>query len=118
MPYDWPAMPLFELGTDGKASIPVGLDGSATSARAGWYAAGLARRQRARVTAVYVARTAGLAAAGSAAAEVEAARREADEQIACDIRRGAEELSRELGVPLTFIAARAANLAPQLPYFE
>src|SRR5262249_25881908 len=46
----------FELGTDGPTSILAGVDGSTTSTRAGWYAAGLARRQRARVTAVYVAR--------------------------------------------------------------
>src|SRR5258708_7894260 len=45
----------FELGTDGPLSILVGVDGSTTSQRAGWYAAGLARRQAARVTAVYVA---------------------------------------------------------------
>lgn len=35
----------FELGTDGPLSILVGVDGSTTSQRAGWYAAGLARRQ-------------------------------------------------------------------------
>ena len=46
----------FELGTDGPRSILVGIDGSATAARAGWYAAGLAHRQGARVTAVFVAR--------------------------------------------------------------
>ena len=44
----------FELGTDGPTSILVGVDGSTTAARAGWYAAGLARRQGARVVAVYV----------------------------------------------------------------
>ena len=35
----------FELGTDGPRSILLGVDGSATAARAGWYAAGLARRK-------------------------------------------------------------------------
>ena len=38
----------FELGTDGPAAIVVGIDGSTTSLRASAYAAGLARRQRAR----------------------------------------------------------------------
>jgi nucleotide-binding universal stress UspA family protein len=95
----------FELGTDGPTSIVVGVDGSTTSQRAGWYAAGLARRQRARVTAVYVApMSAGLAVPATAGAE--AARREADEQTADDMRRRAEEFSREFGVPITFIAVR------------
>jgi hypothetical protein len=57
----------FELGTDGPRSILVGVDGSTTSTRAGWYAAGLARRQRATITAVYVAPvSAGLAVNGAA----------------------------------------------------
>lgn len=95
----------FELGTDGPTSILVGVDGSTTSRRAGWYAAGLARRQRARVTAVYVAPvSAGVVV--PAAAGVEAARREADEQTAEDMRRRAEEFSREFGVPIAFLAVR------------
>jgi nucleotide-binding universal stress UspA family protein len=95
----------FELGTDGPLSILIGVDGSTTSQRAGWYAAGLARRQRATVTAVYVApMSAGLAVPATAGAE--AARREADEQTADDMRRRAEEFSREFGVPITFIAVR------------
>jgi nucleotide-binding universal stress UspA family protein len=47
----------FELGTDGPSAIVVGIDGSATSLRASAYAAGLARRQRARLVAVYVGST-------------------------------------------------------------
>ncbi len=41
----------FELGTDGPSVILVGVDDSTTSIRAGWYAAGLARRQGARIVA-------------------------------------------------------------------
>lgn len=44
----------FELGTDGPLVIVVGVDGSDTSWRAAAYAAGLARRQGARLAIVYV----------------------------------------------------------------
>jgi nucleotide-binding universal stress UspA family protein len=44
----------FELGTDRPTVIVVGFDGSPTSVRAGAYAAGLARRQSARLVAVHL----------------------------------------------------------------
>ena len=43
----------FELGTDGPIALVVGVDGSETSLRAAAYAAGLARRQRAKLVIVY-----------------------------------------------------------------
>jgi len=90
----------FELGTDGPRSILVAIDGSAAAARAGWYAAGLARRQGASVTAVFVARRpAGPAADGGAAGEG------FPWEAAEEARRGVEEVFQELGVPITFIAA-------------
>jgi nucleotide-binding universal stress UspA family protein len=95
----------FELGTDGPTSILVGIDGSTTSVRAGWYAAGLARRQRANLTVVHVVRpsTMGLGLNGSAAAAF-VLRTQA--QIADDVSRGAGEFSGEWGVSMTFITSR------------
>ena len=51
----WVADPAhFELGTDGPGAIVVGIDDSPTALRALDYAAGLARRQKARLVAVHV----------------------------------------------------------------
>jgi nucleotide-binding universal stress UspA family protein len=95
----------FELGTDGPTAILVGLDDSTTSLRAASYAAGLARRQGASVTIVYVAPVASLGAATPGGADLAAVQRQATHQIAADMRRRADEVSRELGISITFIAA-------------
>jgi nucleotide-binding universal stress UspA family protein len=101
----------FELGTDGPSAIVVGIDGSATSMRAGAYAAGLARRQRARLVAVYVGSVSGMCITEpSAAAVLRIARSEAFEQTAADLRDEAEKKAREQGVPLTFVATRGDSL--------
>lgn len=97
---------LFELGTDGPKAILVGVDDSTTSARAAWYAAGLARRQRASVTAVYVGPLASLPAAAPGGAELIAAQRQAFSEIADDMRRRAGEVARELGISITFVATQ------------
>ena len=94
----------FELGTDGPTAILVGVDDTTTSLRAAAYAAGLARRQRAKVTAVYVAPVASLATAAPGGADLAAARRQAFSQIADGMRRRFEEASKELGISITFIA--------------
>src|SRR5262249_59176373 len=75
------------------------------SVRAAWYAGGLARRQGARLTAVYVAPIATMAGAASCAADLTNAQREAFNAQAADMRRRSDEASRELGISITFIAA-------------
>jgi nucleotide-binding universal stress UspA family protein len=96
----------FELGTDGPNVIVVGVDDSTTSSRAGWYAAGLARRQRARLIAVFVSPLASLGAAGPGGASLAVARDEAFRATADDMRQRAEAFAEELGISVTFVAAR------------
>jgi nucleotide-binding universal stress UspA family protein len=96
----------FELGSDGPSVIVVGVDDSTTSSRAGWYAAGLARRQRARLVAVFVSPVASFGAAGPAGASLAVARDEAFRATAEDMQRRALEFGLEFGISITFVAAR------------
>src|SRR5262252_6785682 len=96
----------FELGTDGPSVILVGVDDSTTSSRASWYAAGLARRQGARIVAVFVSPLASVGAAGPSGAAVTVAREEAFRASVEDMGRRAQGIAAELGISITFIAAR------------
>jgi len=102
----------FELGTDGPSAILVGVDESVTASRALAYAAGLARRQRARVIMVYVSPVASLALASPTGASVAAAQNEAHDEIARELSERADAAARELGISVTFIGAHGD------PYYE
>ncbi|MET7397414.1 universal stress protein [Dactylosporangium sp. NPDC005572] len=93
----------FELGTDGPKVIVVGVDGSDTSMRAGAYAAGLARRQRARLVVVYVT---GVPAASRLVAEAAGAVEQAAAEATEDMRRQVEQGALHAGVNAEFIAVR------------
>jgi nucleotide-binding universal stress UspA family protein len=95
----------FELGTDGPTAILVGLDDTVTARRAVAYALGLARRQRAKLIAVYVIPTVSLAAASPGAAGAMAAEAEAHEAIAAELRSVVAAAAAELGIDGTFVAA-------------
>ena len=98
----------FELGTDGPKVILVGIDASVTSMRAGAYAAGLARRQGARLVAVYVEQLSAMygatAAAGAGAAAI-AEQERALSETAEDLRRQIEEGAARVGLSATVITA-------------
>jgi nucleotide-binding universal stress UspA family protein len=95
----------FEIGTDGPSVILVGVDDSVTGLRAASYTAGLARRQGARIVAVYVAPLGGVGLATSAGPAVLVAESEAHNEIAKELADRAELMARELGIDVTFMTA-------------
>ncbi len=99
------ARPLpYERGTDGPRVVLVGVDGTRTSLRAAAYAAGLARRQGARLVVVFVSSPAAYATmiSGVVAGAVQQTHDELAEDLRQECRRGADEL----GVPVTFLSRR------------
>ena len=92
---------MFEFGNDGPSVILVGIDGSDTSMRAGAYAAGLARRQHARLVCLFVHPT----PSGSAAAApgVIGALRENNNAIAADLREQIDVNADRLQIDVDFV---------------
>jgi nucleotide-binding universal stress UspA family protein len=95
----------FELGTDGPATLVVGLDGSDTAWRALHYAVGQARRQRSRVVAVYAEH--GPMFVGAQVAVPTVATEEADAAYREELRGSVEALGREHGVPARLVVVTA-----------
>jgi nucleotide-binding universal stress UspA family protein len=101
----------FELGTDGPSVILVGADDSTTSIRAGWYALGLARRQRAKLVVIFVAPMATIGTAGPGGAALAVAKDEAFAEMVRDMRKRASDAAEEFGISLTFLARRGEPFA-------
>ena len=85
---------------DGPDVLLVGVDGSDTSLRAGAYAAGMARRQRARLVCLYVrplSAVAGMSAGATLGVQ------ESYDQVAAELRQTAEEQGARLGIDIVFV---------------
>jgi nucleotide-binding universal stress UspA family protein len=85
---------------DGPDVLLVGVDGSDTSLRAGAYAAGMARRQSARLVVLYVRP---FSAAAGMNAGATAGLRESHDSVAAELRQTAEEQGPRLGIDITFV---------------
>ncbi|MEU6022164.1 universal stress protein [Micromonospora sp. NPDC048871] len=93
----------FERGTDGPRVVLVGVDGTRTSLRAASYAAGLARRQGARLVVVFVSSPTAYAVLSDLVAE---AVQQSHDELAEDLRQECRRSAEELGVPVTFLCRR------------
>ena len=85
---------------DGPDVLLVGVDGSDTSLRAGAHAAGMARRQRARLVCLYVrplSAVAGMSAGATLGVQ------ESYDQVAAELRQTAEEQGARLGIDIVFV---------------
>jgi nucleotide-binding universal stress UspA family protein len=85
---------------DGPDVLLVAVDGSDTSLRAGAYAAGMARRQKASLVCLYVrpfSATAGMNAGATLAM------RESHDSVAAELRQTAAEQGTRLGIDIVFV---------------
>ncbi len=78
----------------------VAVDGSDTSLRAGAYAAGMARRERARLICLYVRPLTAVAGIG---AGVAVSMQEAHDEVAADLRQSVEAQRARLGIRAEFV---------------
>lgn len=92
--------PVSDQPWDGPAVLLVGVDGSDTSLRAGAYAAGMARRQHARLIILYVRPFSAMAGIGAGAA---ISMNEAYDEVATELREQAEMQTARLGIDAEFV---------------
>jgi nucleotide-binding universal stress UspA family protein len=85
---------------DGPDVLLVGVDGSDTSLRAGAYAAGMARRQHARLVVLYVRP---FSAAAGMSAGAATSMQEAYDSVGAELRETAEQQGTRLGIDIVFI---------------
>jgi nucleotide-binding universal stress UspA family protein len=85
---------------DGPDVLLVGVDGSDTSLRAGAYAAGMARRQQARLVILYVRPFSAVSGIGAGAVT---SMQEAYDAVAAELRQNAEEQGPRLGIDVEFV---------------
>ncbi|MCZ2846398.1 universal stress protein [Modestobacter sp. VKM Ac-2978] len=108
----------FERGTDGPRVILVGVDGSPTSLRAAAYAAGLARRQRSRLVAVYVGEPPSMI---GWVPEAQAIAQDAAAQVGEELRRELQSAAEHLGIAVELRTAQGdpvtelSRIADELP---
>jgi nucleotide-binding universal stress UspA family protein len=102
---------------DGPALILVAIDGSETSMRAGAYAAGLARRQHARLVCLFVRTGSSLASLNPGLA---APLRQAGDALAAQLREAVLSNAERLGIDAVFVerqgspGAEIARVADEL----
>jgi nucleotide-binding universal stress UspA family protein len=85
---------------DGPDVLLVGVDGSDTSLRAGAYAAGMARRQQARLVILYVRPFSAVSGIGAGAVT---SMQEAYDSVAAELRQTAAEQGPRLGIDIVFV---------------
>ena len=85
---------------DGPVVVLVAIDGSDTSMRAGAYAAGVARRQHARLVCLYVRPFSAMAVLGAAAVT---SVREAHDEVLRELRRAIETQSAGIGIRVELV---------------
>jgi nucleotide-binding universal stress UspA family protein len=85
---------------DGPDVLLVGVDGSDTSLRAGAYAAGMARRQQARLVILYVRPFSAVSGIGAGAVT---SMQEAYDAVSAELRHNAEEQGPRLGIDVEFV---------------